>query len=653
MSDIRSRIVFESTGGDKVAQDIGKIKKSFDDASSAKDAFAKAGTGAGGLPSDAFGRATRPLQFPIGSTPGSRGENTGLFAGVQDRDARHRQTFSQQAQGGIQRGMNAITQAGTGDVAGGGGTLLLGLGKMGVAGIVAAAVAATTMGISKLADKDLQRSDQLWTNIGQQLGYKNFSDFNDMITGLETKGFKDTVPFMTAMAGAGASMGDIAEVRKALQLQFSGGADLGGMGRLFGAMQLTGANTSEGRQENMQMQGINAFGKAGLTEFYSAITQALETGMTKGFSRGSSFFRDMYTTAVRGIADLGLFGGMTVQGATTTYQGMVSTVMGAESGVRNAEDAYRFQMARRAGESYGDTIRRISDPKNIAETYRDLKRRSGGNRDILEQMMVSVFDGVTYNNVGDVIKSQEGRITENLLNRGFSDADRASSLGMDDTTLQRRANKQIKDAFGREIANVGGGAQSAVFGIFQGNLTPEQKASLAVSEGVLKSKEFAGRMQDVFDINAGADPTAFINKLPVGMRDWATSMYQGMDTTNPGKNMMRNNTFLMSQFMPLMSRYGEWSEDQYSVSQKENQMFTKHQALFQQVAGGIGGALPEAFSTETSLKWFENSLQASNALALDGSTIVLSILDALLALVDMGLINGYTDEGMTPSDVAP
>lgn len=653
MSDIRSRIVFESTGGDKVAQDIGKIKKSFEDASSAKDSFARAGTDAGGLPSDAFGRATRQIQFPIGSTPGTRGENAGIYNGMQDRDARHRQTFSQQALGGVQRGVSAVTQAGSGDVVGGGGTLMMGMSKLGVAGIVAASVAAVGIGIAKLADKDLERSTKLFTNLGQQLGYKKSDIFNEQVTALEKKGYMDTIPFLTAMAGAGAGMGDVSEIDKAMATQLATGADMGGLGTLFGQMRLTRASTSNARQENIAMQGVNAFGKAGMTEFYALLSQAMETGMTKGFEKGSPYFRNMYTTMVQGVADLGL-AGMTVKGAGAMYQGLTSAVMGSAGGLRSPEDVYRFMRARTPGETFGATIRAMSSPENIKQTYKNLKADAGGNYEALEQMLVSTFPGVVdYNNVQTFINSQEMRLYKDAHPTSFGGDTRTDVLGMDTGLLQRRADYQLKQSASRAVAGLGGDAQSAVMNWFRGiTLSEEERDSLRANQAIINQPQFQNRARAGagFGFANGAGAETYIQSFPANMQTWVRGVLQNEDEDIG--DTYKADTFIMSQLMPMMSGYGEWKKDPYSknISEMEKLRYKKYQGMFEEVSGMIGGADPEAFSSGANLKAFEDRLIGANVENIDSSTVMLSILEALRALVDMGLGEGVSDEWMSETD---
>ena len=146
MADIVSKIVFQSSGGDKVAHDVDKIKRSFDNAAKSKSAFESSSGGGGSLPTDAFGRATSkpPLALPSPSGEGSDllGSSTShrsLLSDIRNRSNQHASLF---------RNAVGAFQAGTGDIVQGGGSALnmIGsMGKFGVAGV--AALVASAVGI--------------------------------------------------------------------------------------------------------------------------------------------------------------------------------------------------------------------------------------------------------------------------------------------------------------------------------------------------------------------------------------------------------------------------------------------------------------------------------------------------------------------------
>ncbi len=391
MADIMSRIILQAQGGDQVAREVGKVT----------EAYKKAGTASRGMSAEGVGGAD-PFTKATASAPGGYLSslvqkdrdlrNQQHSEGVRQREGQHNALASVNQR--AFRGMGAGTTVAGGDVVGG---ISQGMGMLagaGVAGLVAGAVAAIGVGINKLASNETERQQQFGRGLMQAIAPGPWDIFRTQTNALLLGGVPPEMllPYLQGLKGGGAAYDPVNAMEIGMTM-WGQGIEPGTMAGWQAARQRAGTgNLTPGVMNTTMYRGREAFGQGGLNRFISAITDATEQAMTRGIEKGGDAFSatGIYTNFTRLLSSFAVVGGLTDVGAIKAFQQTQQGVAGTQN-ITSPMDAALFMAMRVPGESYGDTMRRLSAPGAENQMFEQMEVWSGGNRELLEIMLQQKF----------------------------------------------------------------------------------------------------------------------------------------------------------------------------------------------------------------------------------------------------------------------
>ncbi len=549
MADLMSRIVFQAQGGDQVAREVGKIKRAYKEAGDESERIS-GGTGGRGPSFDAFQKAT---QTSAGTDMGSRRvANEEYRNRLNDRLSRHGQVGGQVgpwgggapsvgAAYGIQQFGGAATQMMAGDPMGGAMRGVGMLGKAGPAGIVAAVALALGAGTQALAKKEEDRMVQIGHGLMQSLGQTQWGDMRNFLNEMRNNAVPEEfiLPYLQSMRSAGAmAPSNFLEVGlMAGNEMLARGIDPTTLGTFQAARQKAGLGTLNADQLALDLyRGEAGFGTAGLNKFLGAISTAIEGAMSRGMRRGA-IGRDVeYDSFTRLLSGLGVVGGMSIEGAVQTFN-QVQQSIAASQNMARPQDAFQFMMFRQAGDTYGQTIRRMSRPGADTQRYKNLKAMAGGSRELLEILIQQEY-GLDWQALDPFIQTMENQIapTRTGFEGGAGAVDSEIVETMQRTQrqwgerIQRGANKVLNNLFG--------------FLTGEGGLTPvdvRERAGLAGIYGGMTGRERrGGAYADLLGLSGDAE---LISALPPELQVFG-AMVQGVESrtgpTTVGRDLLAN-----------------------------------------------------------------------------------------------------------------
>lgn len=672
MADVISRIVLQASGGDQVAREVGKIKKAYEEAGeSAKGMSASGGAGGG---QSAFQRATTPPQSVV-QAEGARSQ------GVADlRDAAERRRSAHEALAGrntnagqvfnargATQGIQAATSMAGGDPVGGAAQGLGMVGKLGKAGIIGAVVAAAGIGTVRLAEDATERQRQLFYGLGQGLGQNEYDPFRNSVRSLEQQGLApNLMEYLNALRSSGGQFDESAAAR-VLQLNYGMGVSAASLGQLQGRMNLAGANaaglnimdTDTAAGAWTATKAEQTFGRGRMGEFYSAIASAVEGAMTRGFERGSGIFQRVYTNYVQGISDFANFGNVGPEAAVGIFNKVQGAMARSERGLQTPQDAAAFIAMRQPGESYVDTILRMSSPEAEDERYRRLRDRAGGDRESLVLMVAQEF-GLSIREADRYVDTKEGRISQDARNaaaRARGDTGILPELDMAGTDVLRdQAAEMARKNLGQDVRE---GAADVVTNITEGiqNLgervrirfrgregTPEQQAQAEVIRRALEGRDTSPQFGPQY---GGVATEDYLNQFPPSVRDEILAMSGGGRPTMGGATMSGNMLDMAVGDQFRMYRNFQ-TGNTAGMSSAQLEYVTQHAQDFEEALALLDSLNGAIESGDVSGDDIANEVRKSNLNEdWDLNKSVVSILDILAALANLAEQNVQTDAGST------
>lgn len=637
--DAISKIILQAQGGDQAAREVGKITKAYKEAGQAAKSISPEST----VSSDPFTRATTPPSIPSSY---SREGNDSYRENMRRREQDH---FSRTGRGGVggflTGGINSLTAVGTGDISGGIAGGLSSLSAFGKAGIIGLIAGAAVAGASKLADKDIELRQQIWSGsgIGQRLGQSSYDKFRPFVKGLiagEGAGYIDTaLPLLQAMSEAGATGLNSKDVLGMLAISQNTGTNVGSLGRLYGRLQSAGAGGAMVTNPYFANAAEQGFGRGRMTEFVNTVTSAIEGAMTRGFQKGSSVFSNSYTIFAQSLSDLGRFGGATPESAMGIFNKIQTGMAISDKGVTSPEEAMQFLSFRKTGESYFDTLKRMTSPESEMQRYENLKMWSGGNRDKLLQAVMSQY-GLGVREAEIYISSKEGRIAANKViaeGRGVGPGGvpQYTEAATEDETLRRQRAKGARTTVGESISNLIGGLTADVTELFAGKgLSPEAMAARGLFKDISPKIGGFHTAQSSFGNLLTGKSSEFLKYIPSELQDFVLSAAQNKDVRKAGNP-------IYEQMIPLLGLYGGWKSGSVSVTKDEEEMLKKYGSIFE---GVRSLPLGKEDATTQALNDLLTQLGKADEKNMDGVKNLYSIVEILTA------IKAYMETGvLTPT----
>lgn len=681
MADITSRINLQATGGDQVAREIGKVKQAYQEAAGAAKGMSASAEGGG---TDPFAKATSGVD-QSSAEAGRAGANQDLRNAASSRESQHHnlayqnQVNAARMNQGVRGAAGVVTQAMGGDPIGGASSSLMMLGGGGALGIAGLLAGLTIGGVNKLSERDVDEKTQLYTGLGQRLGQTDYGGFRKSIQQIRERGLGTHLEgYMQMLAQSGGQF-DSGIADAILQFEQDTGVQSSVMARMMGRMTQAGAAgtaqyrlAGEGRNA-MAFQARSAFGQAGMTDFYSTIASAVENAMRNGFREGSDIFTSMYTTHAQRLADLSNFGGATPLGAQKIFGQVQQSFNRSASGLAGPMDTMAFMALREPGESYMDTMMKVTDPTNELEVYRSLRARTGarpgqplskGQRDMLTILVSRQFD-INYREAQQYIDGAEGReeLRRNprgISGDGTSTADQsvqrqiaAAATPKEVTQFFRDRATQLKTGAIESIGE-GLGTLASVLGLNrEENLVSrafsdsDSYKALQTAMGGSAGKSFTGKHENWGEYLSGM-PEAF---LPLAERAYINPRLDGRSVE--ATFARRGNMTLYDKVLPQLYMYGQFKRGNTGgMSEAQMEYFTNYGSLFEE-AGTLLQGMGDKFDDPdaNAIRTINAAIRDVNALQNpDLRTDVVSIVDILSALLQVAEewgTNVMTDDGAT------
>lgn len=565
-NDVVSRIVLQAQGGDQAAREIGKTTKAFKEAGQAAQGVRGSGPN-GGTTFDAFQKAVFG-----GQTPGvgqAQGFNQGYNSQTNQRIGDHFRRFGGEggAGGGIARlrpqvsgvtgGANSII---SGNAVGGGGQIMQSLAGAGTIGLIVAAVAGAAIGAKALADKDFDRQKQVGHGLMQSLGMgTNWESMNEQLSAARRAGVsaENIMAYMGASAAAGGTT-SVEAIEMANRATLVSGASANTIATLQASRQKAGLGVSEG-QLDLDIMRAGSFGPAGINKFLGAVSTSIEGAMSRGMAKGSIGGQGAYEAGTRMLSALALQGGMSQEGAMQTFNQLNSSVAGfANMGTPQA--AFQFMAQRKAGETYGQTVRRISTFGGQMEAYKNLKSQAGGDKGLLEIMVQQTF-GLDWQAVPGTIEALENQIMDPSM-RGQYVGGEFTPDNVLIESVQSRQMDILKDA--------GEGANKAWNWATRGwrnrATRKEQEAEYnALLGGGYGSGTSIGAMKATGEMGA----------LPPEI-----SQFADLAKSNAMDTFLGNDNVIMSELLPQLAGYEQFRTNRGSMTAEEQAMYETFAPLF-------------------------------------------------------------------------
>ena len=645
MGDIISRIVLQAQGGDAVAAEYRKITKAANEASRASQGI---GVGGGVAPAgagDAFSRATGSDARTHTATRESR--NAEHARSVARREQAHiesqNKATARNAFQLVNQTTGAIAQVGAGDPIGGGaGLMQTAASKMGAWGVAIAAVVGAAVATNKLAKGEADIMKQIWTSgVGPKLGEQNYDKFYEKIFAMKRAGYQENVlPFLQTFAAAGGRALGQDELKSLLSLQYTTGLDVSSLSTFVARTQQAGAGISATGISGMA-QG--AFGRGQMGLFYDTVASAVESGMDRGFLKGSDSFVNAYTGIAQKLSDLSIYGKLTAQGAVATYGAVQRTIAGTGAGLKRPEDVAQFMMFRKPGESHIETIKRMSEFGSEEQIFANLQAIAGGDKTTLIEMAMQHFGFSDYRQAEAWVNSMTGRQAKNAADSLARDkaAAAASKPGATklkvqplkpyDTTITDKvlATMQAEGTeatIGDQVKGVAGeikrGVNKAIFG------DPNYKAPAynLMYQGMTQAVQGTG---------------GFVGQLPSGM--------QGFGAYSLGPNApvtKRVGNPIFDQFLPMMAMYEQWSAGKLAVSSVEDIELRRLAPTFESIKT-IFNTQGASLSSPQGLYKLSEAIYEADVKNKEDEKGIITVVDILKALQMIISSNILTDTGTT------
>lgn len=628
--DIISKIILQAQGGDQAAREVGKVTKAYQEAGQAAKGINPEST----VSSDPFARATG------GGAPRSysREGNDDYRDRMRRREREHFERTSGGGRGGVggllTGGINAVTTGATGDVSSGIASGLGALGALGKLGIVGVIAGATVGAVSKLADKDLDLRSQIWSGsgIGQRLSQRNYDEFRASVRGLlagEGAGYSDmALPLLQAMSESGTANFDQKDVLGMLAISQNTGVNVGSLGKLYGRLQSAGAGGKLVTNPYFANAAEQGFGRGRMTEFVDTVTSAIEGAMTRGFEKGSSIFGNSYTLFAQSLADLGRFGGVAPEAAKGIFGKVQAGIAASDRGITSPEEAMQFLAARKPGESYFETLKRMTSPESEMQRYENLKMWAGGDKDKLIQMVMSQY-GMGVREAEAYIRTKDKRIFANQMIEAGGGAAGTGTIPIytqapeEDETLRRQRAKERRKTLGEGITNAVGGFMADVTEILTGKpLSSQALEAQGLFQKISPGKGGFGKAQSSFGNLFIGQKSDFLKYIPDNLKDFVTGAMENDEVS-------KLNNPIFTQMIPMLGLYGGWKSGGISVTKDEEAMLKKYEAVFQAV-GKVDLGKEDA-STEA-LGELLKQLGRADEQNLDGVKNLYSILEVLTAI---------------------
>jgi len=636
MADVMSRIVMSVAGTDEVANKIKKVRNEFEATDKAAQGIGANLGGASG-PSP-FDRATGGAGG--GASPATKDPRQGMKEREHEHYTKHSGSYSAGGSGGAPLGrfgasaINAVGQAGSGNTVGGVASVLTSLGSFGKGGIAGVAAGLSLGAINSMSNENLESRTRLMTGLGQRLGKTKFDELQKDTLGMESSGFKSYIyPLLEAISqsGGGYNKDDIAGM---MNLSYRSGADISSIGRLYGRLQSAGGG---GRTAfvggDIAQAGAAAFGQGRITDVYNAITQAVETAMTAGFQKGSAIFGEgAYKTFAQTLTDYGRLGKTSFEGGQAIFQGEMSQIYSAGAGVKTPNQAMQYMLFSKPGESYTDTLKRMSSPESAAQRFENLELQAGGDDEKLKLMVMDEY-GYNIQQAEAFIRTKRSRRNINAQAAavgaalGFGEDWSATITGDENLELWGSAAQRANVLKGVNKAAAKG--LKSVTDVFSGGvLSPEAKAI----QEVLKRRELEGA-NTMFSagrsaLGAGYRTGDYSNTGPIGnfITDAMSNSLAGNYRLSTAQNPV-----LMSM-IPELQSYIEYKKNPSKASKNDADYFTKYNSAFETSISAFGGEIGARIAEPKQMDAFIKELQATNDANMDGNKGIYSIVEILQAL---------------------
>lgn len=676
MADITSRINLQATGGDQVAREIGKVKQAYQEAAGAAKGMSASAEGGG---TDPFTKATSGVDQGSAAA-GRAGPNQDLHAAASGRESQHRnlayqnQAFAARMNQGVRGVGGAATQVFSGDPLGGASSSMMMLGGAGALGVLGLVGGMALSGINRMSERDLDEKRTLYTGLGQRLGQTNYGQFRDYINSIRERGLGTHLEgYMQMLAQSGGRF-DPGMADAILQFEQDTGVQSSVLARLMGRMTQAGAEgtaqhrlAGEGRNA-MAFQARSAFGQAGMTDFYSTIASAVENAMRSGFREGSDIFTSMYTTHAQRLADLANYGGATPLGAQKIFGQVQQSFQRSASGLSGPMDTMAFMALREPGESYMDTMMKVTDPSNDLAVYRSLRARTGarpgeplskGQRDMLTILVSRQFN-INYREAQTYIDGAEGREELRRNPRGIPEGAVPTA---DQTVQDQLGARATMQETGRGVRE---GATEAITDTVDAVRRFGQWVLPGSREDNIVSQAFANPSYQALqreisqsarmDLFGNRNWERFTSDTPGSLQWLMNRAYGDPDFTGlrVEKTANRfNSRAFYDDFMPQLTMYGRYKRGETTgMTNAQLQYFEQYGGAFEEVSGllqGMRGKFDDP--NANAIGQLSQAINTANRVDnLDLREDIVSIIDILAAVRNLAEEWGtatMTDDGAT------
>jgi hypothetical protein len=398
MADIYSRIILQASGGDQVAREIQKIQTAYQTVGSAANNL-----GLKNHPTlyDAYGRAVSSPETT--QTALVRKEwNDVEQAKASERESSTRSLSRDSYFGNQMRNVTNTSRsllpaiqggdplAAASSAAGGIGGMLSGAGgALAKASPYLMAAAVITAGASMLAGKESERIKALWgSGTSQRLGM-GYEQARTLSIDEMRKGTPKQM-VMESLQAFGSSGGKvIADVfsENLKRMQNYGISGEAGMG-LSATLQRAGGSGLIDRSTYQILD--KAFGAGRLSPMFQSLGKIIEESLARGSKAASLTLGGGVVSAAaaisKQIAGLAQFGGLSMEGAVSTYEQTQNLGRNAAN-LSTPMDVATFRAFRQPGESiFASRLRMEQDPQAVLKRQMEMvEARYGGNEDMMKE----------------------------------------------------------------------------------------------------------------------------------------------------------------------------------------------------------------------------------------------------------------------------
>jgi hypothetical protein len=349
---------------------------------------------------------------------------------------------------------------------------------------------------------------------------------------------------------------------------------------------------------------------------------------------------------------MAIYGKATPQGAVAIFGAVQKTVAAAAAGPKRAEDVAQFMMFRRPGESYIETVKRMTEPGSEVQIYKNLKTKAGGNRETLIEMVMQTFGFSDYRQAEDYIMATDARLDLIAHPQPLAGA---GAGGITTTATDEVLRKQGLKAQRKNLLEVlgfnaaGGGIIAGITEFFGGRVEdPVTKSNRLIWQAGIakKARTGYGNSADAM-VDAIQGQGNFMSMLPAemqGLANYALAPTGGYAQTGLGRQ-----SDVFTQMFPLFAMYGQYSKGiTTGMSASEVAMMEKFSPMFKKATAGFG-ILGEELSTYQGFQDLTQAIYDANAENRDQMKDV-TIVDILRA-IEMLLQNGIlTDTGTSETN---